>query len=552
MSERKLTDQEIQDISYRQTWQPLLLLNTFRLLLVILLAMLFVISRIPINADWLPEIVNNIGSKVGSSSVQLFLASISSYFLVSAIEFVTIARNWPTFRAQTVCQIILDILLLTLLMHSSGGVQSGLGMLLIISISAGAVLLRGQVSLFLASIACLAVMFEHYVSSQANPAINFDQPALLCAAFLGVAMLGTSLSRRVAESERLAYARGQDLQRLQQLNQMIIQNSTTGMLVVDEKRILQTMNESAWLLLNMPSGPINRQLSTLSVELDKRLTAWLAGQPIHTSFRVQNDGADLVADFKKVVKELRPSFLVFINDITMQKQSAQEQSLASLGQLTAGIAHEIRNPLAAISHAAQLLAESPDLLDEDKHFTDIIQRHSQRVNRIIENVMQLSRRSEPKKEWLKLDEWLQAFCDDLPASTAEKLKVTATDVIIDLQVEPKDTRLLADPVQLVQILTNLCENGLRHSLQGQGICKISIMAGIRLDEKGVVIDVIDHGSGIAADSAEKIFDPFYTSESTGTGLGLYIARKLSQVNGASLSYRPITAGGSCFRIRFRE
>jgi two-component system sensor histidine kinase PilS (NtrC family) len=218
--------------------------------------------------------------------------------------------------------------------------------------------------------------------------------------------------------------------------------------------------------------------------------------------------------------------------------------LASLGRLTASIAHEIRNPLGAISHASQLFRESPNLNVADKRLTEIITTNAARVNQVIENVLQLSRREPGKQVTIQLEPWLKKLIADLIRHQGFK------EESIRLQIEPLTTEVFADPEQLRQLLSNLCNNAREHcdkkSLQPR------IVGGETKEYQHPILDVVDNGPGIAPEVAKQIFEPFFTTRNTGTGLGLYIAKELSETNRIRLEYIPGPTGGSCFRLHFEN
>jgi two-component system sensor histidine kinase PilS (NtrC family) len=216
--------------------------------------------------------------------------------------------------------------------------------------------------------------------------------------------------------------------------------------------------------------------------------------------------------------------------------------LASLGRLTASIAHEIRNPLGAISHASQLFDESPDLNPADKRLTEIIKTNTARVNQVIENVLQLSRRDPGSPQQIKLKSWLKKVIDDLIKHQGFK----QTEIL--LQIEPGNTVIVADPEQLRQLVANLCNNAREHGPQDD--LKLQIIGGIFQEFDHPVVDVIDNGPGITPKVAKQIFEPFFTTRNTGTGLGLYIAKELSETNHIRLEYIPGPTSGSCFRLHF--
>ncbi|MEW8042538.1 MAG: ATP-binding protein, partial [Candidatus Thiodiazotropha endolucinida] len=246
--------------------------------------------------------------------------------------------------------------------------------------------------------------------------------------------------------------------------------------------------------------------------------------------------------FRPLGGEEKGDILIFLEDTSQITREAQQIKLASLGRLTASIAHEIRNPLGAISHASQLFDESPNLNPADQRLTEIIKTNTARVNQVIENVLQLSRRDPGSPEKIQLKSWLKKVRDDLLKHQGFK----KSEVL--LQIEPEDTAITADPEQLRQIVTNLCNNAREHGPKDN--LRVQIIGGIQQEFDHPVVDVIDNGPGIAPKVAKQIFEPFFTTRNTGTGLGLYIAKELSETNRIRLEYIPGPTGGSCFRLHF--
>ena len=235
--------------------------------------------------------------------------------------------------------------------------------------------------------------------------------------------------------------------------------------------------------------------------------------------------------------------LVYVEDTRALTREAQQLKLASLGRLTASIAHEIRNPLSSISHAAQLLAESPDLNTADTRLTEIIETNTQRVNQIIENVLQLSRRQAAKPEVLDLTPWVTQFVKDYEELHSGQVKIELIILGHSLQ-----TRI--DASHLSQVLTNLTDNGLRHNESATGEARLTIKVGVTDETEVPFLEVIDEGDGIAEENLTHIFEPFYTTEASGSGLGLYLSRELCEANHATLNYARDEQQKSCFRIDF--
>jgi len=289
----------------------------------------------------------------------------------------------------------------------------------------------------------------------------------------------------------------------------------------------------------------NKSLKIISPELAEQLIDWRRGglsEP--RMFRPGSDSMELLPSMTALGSEARAGTLIFLEDTARMAQQAQQLKLASLGRLTASIAHEIRNPLGAISHAEQLLTETASDNPSEKRLLEIIHTNSGRVNDIIENVLQLSRRDHSMPETIALKAWLEIFVNEFVHSQG------CDPADVSLHVEPDDITAHMDATQLHQVLWNLCHNGLRHSLGVPRQPKLELHCGQSGKSHTPFIDVIDQGPGIPPDVVHNIFEPFFTTESKGSGLGLYIARELCESNQARLNYVAIPTGGACFRLEF--
>jgi two-component system, NtrC family, sensor histidine kinase PilS len=331
------------------------------------------------------------------------------------------------------------------------------------------------------------------------------------------------------------------------LNEYIIQHMQAGIIVVDNYERMRLINEYAWFLLGMPDAVSGNLLEQASPELSSQLKEWnehktKGAKAIHTT----PTGKELEATFTQLGRMQQEGTLIYLEDTTTITMRAQQLKLASLGRLTASIAHEIRNPLGAISHAQQLLEESPNLDQADKRLSHIIHTNSERVNEIIESVMSLSRRQQARPDNIKLDIWLKEFVDDFVHT--HKLSPDA----MTLSIQPESTSVQADPIQLRQLITNLCQNCISHFHREQEQLTIKIHGGITRESGGPFLEIIDNGPGIEQDIVKQIFEPFFTTRNAGTGLGLYMAKELCEANNLELEYRPPPRGGSCFRIGFPD
>ena len=476
----------------------------------------------------------------------LFLGTALAYVLFGLAGAAAIHWRQPPFEVQVVAHVLADLVIIAILAHVSGGLGGGMAVLLMVAVAEGAVFFGRQAALAVAAVATLVVLGEQVFRFTAGRAelAEFTRVGLMGAAFFLVAAATNLLARQQRESEALASQRGADLANMAQLNEYIIQRIESGILVVDPRHRIRLMNETAWYLFNMPAKEDAQDVGQLSPELAEQLTEWRNNPDYEPHmFRVPNVVAKILPRFARLGQRENAGTLIFLDDSSVMTQQAQDLKLASLGRLTASIAHEIRNPLGAISHAGQLLDESPNLDEADKRLTRIIREQSLRMNTIIENVMQLSRRDRAVAEVLQLKPWLENFVDDFVRNQG------VDPAEIETAIDPADTEVSMDTSHLSQVLFNLCQNALRHSPPAVRP-KIKLHGGSTLESRGPFLDVIDFGPGVDPDLVGQIFEPFFTTDAAGTGLGLFIARELCESNQAHLEYIPVPTGGSCFRISF--
>ena len=516
-----------------QTWRPLRLLNFYRMTL----SGLFV-------AVYLFGPAQDI---LGEQNPWLFEITSIAYLGFSFVYSYTIRLHLFPFQLQTSVQILTDIVVLTLLMHASGGITSGIGILIIVAIAGGSIIAAGHFAILYAAVASLLVLGEQIYAHWSNTlqATAYTQAGILGITFFATALLSRTLAQRLRESESLANKRGVDLVNMEHLNEYIIHNLTSGLIVIDHENRVRLVNESAKRLLANTSIQDRQPIEELSAQIAQQLQDWV-NNPEFTpqGFRPSEDASYVLPRFTRLGTDANAGILIFLQDSSSLNQQLQQMKLASLGRLTASIAHEIRNPLGAISHAAQLLEESSKLEKEDIRLTEIIQDHSRRMNTIVENVLQLSRREQSHPKEIILEKWLEDFVHEFYLS--ENLDAGR----ISIEIRPQNTVILMDSNHLHQVLWNLCCNAIKYGSQESSESSIILRGGISNETETPYLDVIDFGPGVQADLTQVIFEPFHTTSTTGTGLGLYIARELCECNNARLSYVDITTAGGCFRISF--
>ncbi|MEM7364209.1 MAG: ATP-binding protein [Pseudomonadota bacterium] len=481
------------------------------------------------------------GKFVGGANPDLFQTTILIYIVAnSLIGLATLFLSTDTLSKTGPSFIVLigDIIALALLIASSGGVSSGLGNFLIFTVAFGGGLIHGRVSTVLPAIASVLTIYtETYLFWLGQNTIqSFFQAGLLGAVYFVANFLFQTLSQQIRTRETEVFT-------LEQINQFIVDRMNTGVVVVSADDQVRLINQAAVLHLTIPAQP-EIASERLPYRLVDKLNLWRDDLSQHQqTFHTQASSPELVAQFSRLAGSGdETDTLIFIEDSTEVQRQAQQLKLASLGRLSASIAHEIRNPLGAISHAAQLLRESQSLDKGDERLCEIIQNHSVRMNDVIENVLQLSRRKNAEPQSIRFDEWVNLFLEEFTAALPEKPTI----------IREIDTRLqlVVDPSHLSQVLGNLCANGLRYSTKNIGEPKLVIHGSIDPDTQNPFVEVTDFGTGVDETLIPNLFEPFYTTESTGTGLGLYLSKELCEANNARLSYERAETGGSSFRISF--
>ncbi|MGI9201369.1 MAG: two-component system sensor histidine kinase NtrB [Woeseiaceae bacterium] len=520
------------------TWRVLTTLNAIRVLVAVGLLGLFFAGGEP--------------RVFGEQNPALFSATAAGYLVFAAVSIMSLYKRWLPLGVQSVTQSVVDIVVIVVLMHASGGIESGLGGLLIIFIGAGSLVLPLQFPMILAALATFAILGEQLYSQLIGAAVDANYPAagIVSGIIFAMALATRPLGRRIQASEALARQRGVDLRNLSQLNEYIVQHLRESILVLDANDDVRLGNTSATQLLGASSEVSGLPLRKVFEPLADYIARWRQDQDLasHPEFTVisANNNLPVTAHLAPLGKDgIRSGpVLVFLEDASLMNERVQQSKLASLGRLSASIAHEIRNPVGAMSHAAQLLAEG-EISDADMRLTEIIKTHSSRVSHIIDNMLQLSRRENSRPERLTLSTWLQEFSDEF-SRTLELQEGEFSVAEIDADVEVR-----MDPSHLRQVLWNLCDNAIKYASETGGIM-VEVQAG-RLQGQGrPYVEILDHGLGVDASTADKMFEPFYTERQGGTGLGLYISRELCELNRATLLYLDRPGGGSIFRIVFSD
>jgi len=484
----------------------------------------------------------------------LFATACIAYFTAAVLLVIARRLKWSSLRIVALVNASVDALAIGFILYASGGAASGLGILLVLPVLALTVLADRRDALLIAAVAALAVLVQQlFVGvTDAAPATDYVTAGVFGVVLFLLALAMWPVADRLRQSEALVRRQEVDLANLAQLSQYIVQHLRESILVIDAQDRIRLINESAAQILGDENAYPDALIGEACPRLLFLLESWRKGTgvtgalPAEDPTFVAADGARVIrAHFAPLASTNPGPLLIFLEDTSLLGEKVQQSKLAALGRLSASIAHEIRNPVGAMSHAGQLLAESPRLAEEDRRLTQIIRTNADRVSGIIDNVQRHSRRERARLERLSLPAWTEEFhaefCETMQWPRA-RLTVGGAGSDVEVRV---------DPDQLRQILWNLCDNALKHAAQDDPERGVEIRYGRMVPNARPFLEVADRGPGVAPEHAERIFEPFY-SGGRGTGLGLFLARELAQTNGATLLYEPRAGGGSVFRLVFAD
>ena len=446
-----------------------------------------------------------------------------------------------------------DALVLTTLLYFSGGNDLQVILLFLVQVAAAFMLVRSNQAILLTIFAITLVIYQQFyqtLKSDVNYAL-VNNVASMAISFIGVAYLSYTLSKRLKQIERLSERQVNEVNALNAINNKIVQIIDQGVVVLSHDLEIFIANDTAIDQLHLPKTLDNFNLPDISPLLAARLAPVIeqpeatlivrldvptTRTPLAVGIEPNNQSFN---DLRLRITQLRQQYaIIFIEDLRHELSRAQQLKLASLGQLSASIAHEIRNPLATISQASQLLMEEVNeadsgLSDDNILLYEMIYHQTIRVNKIIEDVLKLSRQQRPNFVYIEPKTWLNDFIQE---------NFSGHDIFLHCHT---DKGFMFDNHQLAQILVNLINNGLRFSSKTQPHAFVTLQ--VYEFGKSIHIDVIDTGHGVAKENIEYLFNPFFTTDNQGTGLGLYLSQAFCQANYANLEYVP-SERQTCFRI----
>ena len=427
----------------------------------------------------------------------------------------------PNFLAEV---LIVGTILLFIAPH-----QEELGLVLIVTVALANLTLTRKMGFLVAAMASILMLTHSAIHERETGSSLLFENTLLSTLFFFEAMLLNLFQARLNKAEVDVRNQRNALRMAARMNDLIIDRMRTGVCVLKSSGKPISHNKAAKERL--------AELENLKLPdaVYERFMDWLQSREQNESpVLIPETGQKLLISFSSIDSDVH---VAFIDDLRVVTQKAQQLKLASLGRMAASIAHEIRNPLSAISHASQLLQESPHLDQDDQRMCQIITHHIGRVDMVIQNVLQISKRKKSEPQPLALLPWLTHFQQEFQQHHHADIRISGPSQTVSF-----------DPSQLHQITWNLCENVLKHASE-EKISPILIRIGKNQDGRAF-LRLCDRGPGIPADEQPYLFEPFHTTSAKGTGLGLYIVKELCEANHSEIRYDGTQSSGACFEILF--
>lgn len=477
-------------------------------------------------------------------------------YVISSMMLVMLAHNFRrNFLAQLVSQIAFDIIVISLLYASAGGTKTGLAILYLFPLVGGAILAPRALALFFAALVSIFLLSESGYRLLTDSSDMTMQAGLYGAAFFAAVFVMNRLAARLIHQEELAIEHGKNLQTQLAINRLVIADMGDGVLVVSDDTRVVTCNPAAQAMLGVRAAGGNAwRLSELPslAPVAEAFSAWKSNPFIHSTadtgtgvfLLIKPDEEQQLPDSPggwsgkpELARHLRLRFvpvetagleeartIIFLQDVSQIENQAQQLKLASMGRLTASIAHEVRNPLAAISHAAALLEEESSTALQAR-LLGMVSENVTRVNRMIEDILNLSRKAQLHGAPIVLADFLAEIREE-----CEEKGILPRGMLWVGDI--REHRVRFDPLHLREVLLNLLTNAVRYASKTEGSIRVYTVGSARRLE----LHVQDDGAAITPQVRAHLFEPFYTTSSKGTGLGLYLARELCLNNGAMLDY----------------
>lgn len=516
--------------------QLALLYSTYRIILSCSLFLIFLITY-----GELRESYRHVG---------MYFGTCFTYIVVSFIQFGLIRSVKVESVLHITLLFLIDISVFSFLIFSLvSGVNLQIGLLYLITILLASILLQNSVAFMITLGSAISITYQSFVAGIFEDSqIKFlSNNIFLTFLFFVAYKIGRVAIERFNILERTALSKTLELEQLQRVNQYILQKVDVGYLLLNKNMDIVISNAVACRLLGMADLISHRKyplqvwqndlFDFIHQNLKEEFTRIhqedfkLRGKSIQFTFYCERSGCDVNIKMQALNYSQETLTLLTLQDTQEIKQQVQQLKLASLGQLSASIAHEIRNPLSAIVQANDLLYD--ELTEEQQLYAKMISKQAKRIDQIIHDTLNMAKHESTYSEKIDLTNFIEQIVQ-------EDLKDIQQHLDLNLQV---GLSLLFDRNQLRQVLINLIRNAVRHNVQQrQVIVRSQFVNG------ECWLDVIDFGDGVAKHDQRNLFKPFFSTAVNGTGLGLYLSHSFCEANQARLVYIDEPEQGACFRI----
>ncbi len=488
-------------------------------------------------------------------NVRLFI-TLALVWYTTSVFFIVLHSLWQEFKLQAVVQIFTDLAFATAVVYVTGGIDTFFNFLYPLVIIVASILLPRYWAYLTAALSfiCFGALlelsyFDRIPSFQISPRGDLKSLQVVILvnffAYLAVAQLSSALSAKVRQAGMELRDKSGELLSLQALHENVIHSIRSGLITTNLEGLITLMNAPGQKLLERTTSSVyGRHISDLFVD---RL-------PQHGSLSAQSEVRGFTPEGKEKTFDVNVTPLIVPGEGTigyvytfedrtelrrLEGEVRMRDRLAAVGRLAAGIAHEIRNPLASIAGSIKVLAEVTPFNEEQKTLVNIITRESTRLNAIISDFLVYSR--EKSFKFIRID--LVPLLEDTLLLLDNRSQTTDLKIVRDYSLA--QAYAAADPDRMKQVFWNLLENAVR-AMDGRGTITVSV----RASGDFLRIGIRDTGPGIPAKLAEKIFEPFQSSFEGGTGLGLAIVYQIMQAHGATVFVQSPPGSGAEFILEF--